>query len=144
MARLSVFSFEYGPLINLSLRPLIYDVVVSKRIALWFMKPGVNFINILCAAFSYECFARETFLYLDLRFELFWRKNIGAKAARIMLAKLTPSYVWSEKVSSKFLPENEIKAKKYLVMEKNKLNIVFLLLKYSIEKFLITNMLSCS
>jgi hypothetical protein len=41
---------------------------------------GVNFTNIICAAFS----------YLDLRFVLFWRKNIGAKAACIMLVKLTP------------------------------------------------------
>jgi hypothetical protein len=34
--------------------------------------------------------SRETFLYLDLRFVLLWRKNIGAKAAHIMLMKLTP------------------------------------------------------
>ncbi len=33
--------------------------------------------------------SRKTFLYLDLRFVLFWRKNIGAKAVRIMLVKLT-------------------------------------------------------
>jgi hypothetical protein len=33
--------------------------------------------------------SRETFLYLDLRFKLFWRKNIGAKTALIMLVKLT-------------------------------------------------------
>jgi hypothetical protein len=33
--------------------------------------------------------SREAFLYLDLRFVLFWRKNIGAKAARNMLVKLT-------------------------------------------------------
>ncbi len=32
---------------------------------------------------------RETFLYLDLRFVLFWCKNIGAKAAHILLMKLT-------------------------------------------------------
>jgi hypothetical protein len=31
----------------------------------------------------------KTFLNLDLRFVLFWRKNIGAKAARMMLVKLT-------------------------------------------------------
>jgi hypothetical protein len=34
--------------------------------------------------------SRKTFLYLDFRFVLFWRKNIGAKAARILLVKLTP------------------------------------------------------
>jgi hypothetical protein len=30
----------------------------------------------------------KAFLYLDLRFVLFWRKNIGAKAARNLLVKL--------------------------------------------------------
>jgi hypothetical protein len=34
----------------------------------------------------------ETLLYLDFRFVLFWRKSIGAKAARIMLVKLTPDF----------------------------------------------------
>jgi hypothetical protein len=33
--------------------------------------------------------SREAFLYLDFRFVLFWRKNIGAKAASNMLVKLT-------------------------------------------------------
>ncbi len=33
---------------------------------------------------------RETFLYLDLRFVLLWRKNIGANAALTILVKLTP------------------------------------------------------
>jgi hypothetical protein len=31
---------------------------------------------------------RKAFLNLDLRFVLFWRKNIGAKAARNILVKL--------------------------------------------------------
>jgi hypothetical protein len=31
----------------------------------------------------------KAFLYLDIRFVLFWRKNIDAKAARNMLVKLT-------------------------------------------------------
>ncbi len=34
----------------------------------------------------------EAFLYLNLRFVLFRRKNIGAKAARNMLVKLTPGH----------------------------------------------------
>jgi hypothetical protein len=38
--------------------------------------------------------AREAFLYLDLRFVLFWRKNIGAKAARNMLVKLKDQNVY--------------------------------------------------
>jgi hypothetical protein len=33
---------------------------------------------------------REAFLYLDSRFVLFWRKNIGVKAVRKILVKLTP------------------------------------------------------
>ena len=40
---------------------------------------GVNFTNNLQAAF----------LYLHCRFKLFWRNEIGAKAARKMLVKLT-------------------------------------------------------
>ncbi len=51
--------------------------------------PAVNFTNILRAAFLYESFTRS-FLDLDLRFFLFWRKNMDAKAARNMLVKLTP------------------------------------------------------
>jgi hypothetical protein len=35
----------------------------------------------------------QTFLNLDLRFKLSWRKNIGAKAMPIMLVKLTPSHI---------------------------------------------------
>jgi hypothetical protein len=51
-------------------------------------RQGVNFTNILRAAFSYESFARSFFV---LRFKVctFWRKNIGAKAASNMLVKLT-------------------------------------------------------
>ncbi len=33
--------------------------------------------------------SREAFLYLDLRFVLFWQKYVGAKAARNLLVKLT-------------------------------------------------------
>ena len=40
---------------------------------------GVNFTNILRAAF----------LYLGLRFVYFWQKEIGAKAAHKMFIKLT-------------------------------------------------------
>jgi len=32
---------------------------------------------------------REALLYLDVRFVLFWRKNIGAKAVRKMLVTLS-------------------------------------------------------
>jgi hypothetical protein len=43
--------------------------------------------------FLYESFARS-FLYLSVRFVLFWSKNIGAKSARNMLVKLTPCDFW--------------------------------------------------
>ncbi len=46
-----------------------------------------NFTNILNAAF---CTKVLRAVYLDLRFVLFWPKNIGSKAARKMLVKLTP------------------------------------------------------
>jgi len=49
---------------------------------------GVNFTNILRAAFSFESFC-AAFFYLLFGFVNFWRKNISAKAARKMLVKLT-------------------------------------------------------
>jgi hypothetical protein len=48
----------------------------------------VNVTNILWAAFSYESFA-GSFLHLYFRFIGFGRKNIGAKAERKMLVKLS-------------------------------------------------------
>ncbi len=54
------------------------------------LRLAINFTNIIRAAFSYESFARSFFvLRFVLRFVLFWRKNIGAKAACNMLVKLT-------------------------------------------------------
>jgi hypothetical protein len=38
--------------------------------------------------------SRKAFLHLDLSFVLFWRKNIGAKAARNMLVKLTTECIF--------------------------------------------------
>ena len=49
---------------------------------------GVNFINILRAAFCSKVF-RAALLYLYCKFVLFWRREIGAKAVRKMLVKLT-------------------------------------------------------
>ncbi len=49
---------------------------------------GVNFTNILRAAFSYESSA-WSFFVLRFRVCTFWRKNIGTKAACNMLVKLT-------------------------------------------------------
>ena len=54
------------------------------------LPPGVNFTNILRAAFSYESLL-SSFSVDTLRFDFFWRKEIGAKAARKMLVKLTPA-----------------------------------------------------
>jgi hypothetical protein len=51
--------------------------------------PGVNFTNILGAAFSYKIFLRS-FCELTFGFVIFWQKDFGAKAAHKMLVKLTP------------------------------------------------------
>jgi hypothetical protein len=53
--------------------------------------PGVNFTNILCAAFSYESFC-AAFMCLQFGLIIFWQKDFGAKAAHIMLMKLTPGF----------------------------------------------------
>ena len=50
---------------------------------------GVNFTNILRAAFLCESLV-SSFSVLTFRFVIFGRKEIGAKAARKMLVKLTP------------------------------------------------------
>ena len=49
---------------------------------------GVNFTNILRAPFSYKSLL-SSFSVDKLRFDFFWRKDIGAKAARKTLVKLT-------------------------------------------------------
>jgi len=53
------------------------------------LTPGINFITILLALFSYEILApkikAETF-----GFETFWQRDIGKKLACKMLMKLTP------------------------------------------------------
>jgi len=50
--------------------------------------PGVNFINILRAPFTVES-VLHSFSLLQFGFVVFGRKNIGEKAARKMLMKLT-------------------------------------------------------
>jgi hypothetical protein len=59
---------------------------------IWLVKltPGVNFPNILRAAFSYKRFFCAALMCLQFGFVNFWRKDFGAKAAHKMLAKLTP------------------------------------------------------
>ncbi len=68
--------------------PCLLCLFKSRRKSCWFMQ-GVNFTHILRWLFSTNV-SRNAFLYLKLRFVLFWSKNIGAKAARNMLVKLTP------------------------------------------------------
>ncbi len=51
-------------------------------------RPGVNFTNILRAAFLCDSVLAR-FLYLQFGFLIFCQKNIGAKAAHKMLVKLT-------------------------------------------------------
>jgi hypothetical protein len=53
------------------------------------MTPGVNFTNILRAAFKYESFLRCLYV-LTIWVYNFWQKDFGAKAAHKMLGKLTP------------------------------------------------------
>jgi len=55
------------------------------------MNSGVNFINILRAPFSYESILGSLSL-VTVKFEIFWRKNIGAKADHKMLMKLTTGH----------------------------------------------------
>jgi hypothetical protein len=52
-------------------------------------RPWVNFTNVLHTAFMYISCA-HSFLCLHFRFVLYRCKTAGAKAARIMLVKLTP------------------------------------------------------
>jgi hypothetical protein len=54
-----------------------------------YLNPGVNFTNILCAAFAYVRCA-SSFFVPTFRFVLYWCKPTGAKAARGTLMKLSP------------------------------------------------------
>jgi hypothetical protein len=62
---------------------------------LWANKISVNLLVSISPTFYAQLFCtkvlRKAFLSLDLRFVLFWRKTIGAKAARNELVKLTPA-----------------------------------------------------
>jgi len=51
--------------------------------------PGVNFITILCANFSYKN-ALRSFSLVTFWLVIFWRKNFGAIGVHKMLMKLTP------------------------------------------------------
>jgi hypothetical protein len=53
------------------------------------LPPGVNFTNILQAAFLYKVFC-AAFMCLQFGFVIFWQKDIGTKAAHKMLVKLSP------------------------------------------------------
>jgi hypothetical protein len=106
----ALLSSTCGPRIYLSLRLLILNVkecpethflsqsllaVISPSISTSQLsssiisRPGVNFTNVLRAAFTYVSCARS-FLCLRFRFLLYWRKTVGTKAVHIMLMKLTP------------------------------------------------------
>jgi hypothetical protein len=52
---------------------------------------GVNFINVLSAPYSYESIL-GSFSLVTVKFEIFWRKNIGAKDAQKMLMKLNTGH----------------------------------------------------
>jgi hypothetical protein len=53
-------------------------------------RPGVNFTNVLNAAFMHVSCA-PSFLCLHFMFVLYRRKTVGAKVACRMLVKFTPS-----------------------------------------------------
>jgi hypothetical protein len=55
--------------------------------------PGVDFINILCANFSYKSALRSITLVMLWLCILFGAKNIGAKDAHKLLITLTTSQV---------------------------------------------------
>ncbi len=66
----------------------------AARGTLMKLTPGVNFINILFATFSYESVLLQLFSsYRQFAFVIFWCKNIDAKAAHKMLMKLTTEYI---------------------------------------------------
>ncbi len=56
---------------------------------LMILTPGVNFTNVLRAAFTYVSCA-HSFFCIHFRFVLYWRKPTGTKAARRTLVNLTP------------------------------------------------------
>jgi hypothetical protein len=64
-------------------------------------QPGVNFTNILWAAFSYKGFLRS-FYVVTIWVRNFWRNVFGAKAAHEMLVKLTPGKASQDQSSRKF------------------------------------------
>ena len=71
-------------------RPLRFILLHSPQSSVQIVSQSrVNFTNNLRAAFSYES-VLSSFSVLTFRFVIFQRKEIGAKAARKMLVKLTP------------------------------------------------------
>ncbi len=73
-------------------------VLSSKR-------AGIIFINILRTPFSYESLC-AAFLYLCLSIVIFWRKNIGEKAAPKTMMKLTPGIIFINILRAAFLLED--------------------------------------
>ncbi len=53
------------------------------------LRPGVNFTNVIHAAFMYES-CECSFFVLTFLFVLYWCKTFSAKAGRRLLVKLTP------------------------------------------------------
>ncbi len=57
-----------------------------------YWRPGVNFINILYGCLFHTKVFCAAFRQLHFGFVVFWRKYIGAKAARKMFMKLTSAF----------------------------------------------------
>jgi hypothetical protein len=71
----------------------------EKKVSSW-----AQFHQHFTRGFFVRKFRTKLFLYLDLRFVLFWCKNIGAKAAHNMLVKLTPGLNFTNVSRSAFTP----------------------------------------
>ncbi len=75
-----------------------WGLTIEKRFAEWKLKtqpkqtlpPSANFTNILWADFCTKVFCAP-FMCLQFGFVIFWRKDLGAKAANNLLVKLPPS-----------------------------------------------------
>jgi len=68
------------------------------------LTPAVNFINVLCANFMYECLFGSYF-NLNVTREKVPKKHLYEKLAHIMLMKLTPGVVLASLLKLKILTE---------------------------------------
>jgi hypothetical protein len=85
--------------------------VELKLFVLRYCKLNSTNLQTLCATFMYQSFARS-FLYLHFKFALYWRKTVGAKAARRTLMKLNPGIKFKRCSETKQICFRSIKKQK--------------------------------